>query len=279
MFPIFSELSSLPQSSVWREDKAPVAVHEMSKPCNTYLRGTIFRMPGFPSFPSMRCTISAATSSMAIFGFVLFSRPLSFPFLGLVTFGSFSIPFSFARPLVACFSRLALFTPLPLSLARFLPLASVAVPVCILVPVRSFSATKRLKIASLRWVPVMRKDSKGGSLWEKTGWPLTDRSLHKATSYAALPQLVIFEAPYPTPIHCRKNLVLSNESIKVELPPSEIWKADVSSAGPSSKLWRRVNFFLALIYASRLALKTASIKNFPHGRTELDRRNHQRAMA
>ena len=123
----------------------------MSKSCNTYLRGTIFRMPGFSSFPSVRSTISATTSSMAIFGFVLFSRPLSFPFLGLLAFGSFSIPFSFARSLVACFSRLALFAPFPLSLARFLPLASVAVPVSILVPVGPFSAMKKTQ-KSLRCV-------------------------------------------------------------------------------------------------------------------------------
>ena len=31
-----------------------------------------------------------------------------------------------------------------------------------------------------------------------------------------------------------ENLVLSKELIKVELPPSKIWKADVSSVSPSS---------------------------------------------
>ena len=40
------------------------------------------------------------------------------------------------------------------------------------------------------------------------------------------------------------NLVLSNELIKVELPARKIWKADVSSVGPSSL--RAEEFLFAL---------------------------------
>ena len=32
-----------------------------------------------------------------------------------------------------------------------------------------------------------------------------------------------------------ENLVISNELIKVELPPSKIWEAEVSSISPSSE--------------------------------------------
>ena len=57
------------------------------------------------------------------------------------------------------------------------------------------------------------------------------------------------------PVQCsnqlNKNLVLSNELIKVKLPPWKIWKADVSSVSPSSERltnwatkshsWKQVN--------------------------------------
>ena len=60
--------------------------------------------------------------------------------------------------------------------------------------------------------------------------------------------------------HQNKNLVLSNELIKVNLPPWKIWKADVSSVSPSSERIERIEVKTYSALSKNFKSKTKILK-------------------